>query len=254
MIVLVETRGTIGHAYRAGFERAGVTCIIMEPAAFLEWLGASSASERAAVEGVVVGDVDERPAIGQACVQKISVPLIALTDQRALKQTLALFEAGFDDVIGKPVHVQEILARVVRIVGRGASAAASHPVEDEIMVFSDGRDPVVRGEVLILPRRERRILECLFQSRTAWLTKSQIFNRVYGVFNDQYDESVIESHICRLRRRMKVVLGYDPIESQRYLGYRLTARRPSISVSSVARLAQCTSSILPANLVLADGG
>ena len=250
MIVLVETRGAVGHAYRSGFERAGVTCITMEPAAYLEWLGASSSSERAAVEAVVVGDVDERPAAGRASVQKMSVPLIALTDQRSLKQTLALFEAGFDDVISKPVHVQEILARIVRIAGRGPTSAAFNPAEEEIMVFSDGRDPVVRGEVLILPRRERRILECLFQSRTAWLTKSQIFNRVYGVFNDQYDESVIESHICRLRRRLKVVLGYDPIESQRYLGYRLTARPSDTSASSVARLVQCTTPTMPDDLVL----
>ena len=53
------------------------------------------------------------------------------------------------------------------------------------------------------------------------MTKTQIFNRVYGIFNDEIHENVIESHISRLRKRLKQRLGRDPIDSQRFLGYRL---------------------------------
>lgn len=90
-----------------------------------------------------------------------------------------------------------------------------------IRIFFDGRDPLVNGEVLPLPRRERRILECLVLSRNTRVTKTQIFNRVYGIFNDEIHENVIESHISRLRKRLKQRLGHDPIDSQRFLGYRL---------------------------------
>src|SRR4029078_3321595 len=71
------------------------------------------------------------------------------------------------------------------------------------------------------PRRERRILECLVVSRNTRITKTQIFNRVYGIFNYEIHENVIESHISRLRKRLKERLGIDPIDSQRFLGYRL---------------------------------
>jgi DNA-binding response OmpR family regulator len=191
----------------------------------------------AAVEAVVAGDFDGREDIGRQLSKLGGAPLVALLDKRALEATLSLFSAGFDDVIGKPVHVREILARIHCIAGR-RRANAAYEERSELQVFADGRDPVVNGEVLCLPRRERRILECLHQCEGAWITKTQMFNRVYGMFNDQYDESVIESHICRLRRRLKAALSYDPVESQRYLGYRLNFKYACVSGASGASLAQ----------------
>ncbi len=89
-------------------------------------------------------------------------------------------------------------------------------------MFSDGRDPEIDGEPLPLPRRERRILEYLIANKGRRVTKSQIFNFVYGLFDDGIDENVIESHISKLRKRLRQRLGTDPIDSQRFLGYRLT--------------------------------
>jgi len=91
----------------------------------------------------------------------------------------------------------------------------------QLRVFSDGRDPEVKGEVLPLPRRERRILEYLVNNKDCRVTKTQIFNYVYGLFSDDIDENVVESHVSKLRKRLRHRLGYDPIDSQRYLGYRL---------------------------------
>jgi DNA-binding response OmpR family regulator len=79
----------------------------------------------------------------------------------------------------------------------------------------------VRGEVLPLPRRERRILEYLVSNKGRRVTKTQIFNSVYGLFGEDIDENVVESHISKLRKRLRHKLGHDPIDSQRYLGYRL---------------------------------
>lgn len=220
MIVLVEKREAIARAYLSGFERQGVSGIYLEPEDFADWIATCGPQELAGIEGILAGDFDGRQQLPKLFPPG-RTPLIALVDRRALEETLALFAAGFDDVIAKPVHVQELLARIGRIAARPRSEPSGSQKHCGIVVYADGRDPLVNGEVLSLPRRERRILECLFENQEAWITKTQIFNRVYGVFNDQFDESVIESHICRLRRRLKGSLGADPIESQRYLGYRL---------------------------------
>ncbi len=53
------------------------------------------------------------------------------------------------------------------------------------------------------------------------MTRSQIFSSVYGLFDEDIDESVVESHISKLRKKLRQRLGFDPIESKRYLGYRL---------------------------------
>jgi len=225
MLILVEDRADVGAAYVAGFEREGVCALHLDREMFRGWFDGISLEDGGAVEAVVVGEAGEagegRIEIGRIVQQRYSTPLIALLDRKTLNDTLQLLSAGFDDVVGKPVHAREILARSNTIRRRGRPEVAATA---EIAVFIDGRDPIVAGELMQLPRRERRILECLAESRSAWMTKSQIFGRVYGILNESLDESVIESHICRLRRRLRMRLGYDPIESQRYLGYRLVVR------------------------------
>lgn len=254
MIVLIETRAFVAKAYLDGLERLGVAGLHFEPDAFVEWIGSCSPAELSAIEAIIAGDFEDRVTLARFVHGLVAAPLIALLDRRALEGTLALFGAGFDDVIGKPVHVQEIMARIGRIGMRRPAADRRAPVKSDLVVFADGRDPLVGGEVLCLPRRERRILECLYQGQGAWLTKSQIFNRVYGLFNEQYDESVIESHVCRLRRRLKAGLGYDPVESQRYLGYRLRSGPDALKGSAVASLMQPRPDSLPKKELMLDRG
>ena len=86
-------------------------------------------------------------------------------------------------------------------------------------VFFDGRDPEVNGEPFVLPRRERRILEYLVRNQNKRVTKEKIFGFVYGFCNEEVEESVIESHISKLRKKLRARLGFDPIDSKRYVGY-----------------------------------
>ena len=74
--------------------------------------------------------------------------------------------------------------------------------------------------MLVLPNRERRILEYLMANQDRRVTKTKIFNFVYGLFDGGADENVIESHISKLRKRLRNRLGFGPIDSQRFLGCR----------------------------------
>ena len=147
-----------------------------------------------------------------------------MNEASSLEKTLELFAAGVDDVVRKPVHVREILARVNAMQRRNEKRRSTD--EDislgEIRVYFDGRDPDVAGEVMSLPRRERRILEFLMRSRGRWVTKSQVFNAVYGLFDAEVDEAVVESHVSKLRKKLRDRLGYDPVQSKRYLGYTIS--------------------------------
>ena len=89
----------------------------------------------------------------------------------------------------------------------------------EMKLFFDGRDPEIKGDAFPLPRRERRILEHLVVNRGKRVTKAQIFNAIYGIFDEQVEENVVESHMSKLRKKLRRKLGYDPIDSKRYLGY-----------------------------------
>lgn len=222
MIVIVDERDTVNGGYTSWFDREGVSATGILPTDFDNWVKTVPERDMLAVEAFLLGDCRDRHILPRIIKGRSTAAVIAMNDNKSLEETLDLFAAGVDDVVRKPIHVREILARIKAIRSRQRSEAGWIDI-GEIRVFSDGRDPEVRGEVLSLPRRERRILEYLVAHEGGRVTKTQIFNSVYGLFNEDIDENVVESHISKLRKRLRHRLGYDPIQSQRYLGYTLVA-------------------------------
>lgn len=223
MIIIVDERSDVSNAYRSSLGREGVSAASFTPADFDGWFHSTSGPDLAAVEAFVLGDFDRREAFARAIRVRSEIPSIALNDAAGLDGILRLFAAGIDDVVRKPVHAREIIARVGAI--RRRSSAASRSIEiDGLQIHSDGRDPEVNGQALTLPRRERRILEYLAANRSRRVSRSQIFNAVYGLFDEDVEESVVESHISKLRKKLRQLLGYDPIDTKRYLGYQLVRR------------------------------
>ena len=220
MIVIVDERETVNGGYTSWFDREGVSATGILPTDFDNWVKTVAERDMLAVEAFLLGDCRDRHVLPRIIKGRSTAAVIAMNDNKSLEETLDLFAAGVDDVVRKPIHVREILARIKAIRNRQRLEAGWTDI-GEIRVFSDGRDPEVRGEVLALPRRERRILEYLVAHRGGRVTKTQIFNSVYGLFNEDIDENVVESHISKLRKRLRHRLGYDPIQSQRYLGYTL---------------------------------
>lgn len=229
MYFLVDPRDTVNAGYKASFEREGISSFALMPDEFLSWLRAASPADLEAIQGFLLGDFAERAKCAGVIRKQSRAPIIALADLRSLEQTVELLEAGIDDVLPKPVHVREILARSEAIWRRVNGAVQPSEGEgetegeargpDRLKVFHDGRDPEIDGVPLSLPRRERHILEYLVRNRGRRLTKTQVFNVVYGVYSNGVEESVIEGHVSKLRKKLAERLGYDPIEAKRYMGY-----------------------------------
>jgi DNA-binding response OmpR family regulator len=223
MIILVDDRIDVTAAYRASFDREGISTASFTPCDFDTWFHSTSGPDLAAVEAFILGDFERRETLTRIIKTKSEAPAIALNDATGLESTLKLFAAGADDVVRKPVHAREIIARISAIRRRAAPAAKATTIGD-LRVFNDGRDPEVGGIVLALPRRERRILEYLTANRNRRVSRNQIFNAVYGLFDEEVEESVVESHISKLRKKLRGILGYDPIDTKRYLGYQIVTR------------------------------
>jgi DNA-binding response OmpR family regulator len=216
--VIVDERELVTAGYASCFGREGVSSTGFCPSEFRDWVETVPAPDLTAVEAFLIGECSSRAQYPRLIRDRSTAPVIAMNDTHSLAETLDLFAAGVDDVVRKPIHVREILARVEAIrrrVGSGEEAT----VVGQIRVYFDGRDPVVGGSVLPLPRRERRILEYLVSNRGRRVSKAQIFNAVYGIFDEDVLENVVESHISKLRKKLRGRLGFDPIESKRYLGY-----------------------------------
>ncbi len=223
MIVFVDDRESVSDGYYSWFGREGVALASFSPTEFDDWVTAVDKIDIDAIEAFLIGRCESRPRLTQAIKKRTEAAVIAVNDGKSLEDTLKLFDAGVDDVVEKPVHVRELLARIAAIARRSRPETPETPGGD-IKIFFDGRDPEVGGEAMALPRRERKILEYLVSKRGRRVTKSQIFNSVYGLFDQRIDDNVVESHISKLRKRLRGRLGYDPIDSKRHLGYCLLTR------------------------------
>ncbi|MEA2856111.1 MAG: two-component system, OmpR family, flagellar system response regulator FtcR [Methylobacteriaceae bacterium] len=222
MFVIVDEREIVTSGYTSRFKREGVSSTGFCPDDFREWVGSVAEPDLGAIEAFLLGDCKARETYPRMIRERSRAPVIAMNELHSLEQTLDLFAAGVDDVVRKPVHVREILARVGAIHRRAAPVKDQAAIVGEMKIFFDGRDPEIKGETFPLPRRERRILEHLVVNRGKRVTKAQIFNAIYGIFDEHVEENVIESHMIKLRKKLRKKLGYDPIDSKRYLGYCLT--------------------------------
>jgi DNA-binding response OmpR family regulator len=220
MIVVIDERELVKKGFHSLLSREGVASAGFGSTDFSEWVTSVAEDDLKAVSAFLIGECCHDTVSPRRIRDRTSAPVIALSDQNSLEHTLSLFESGVDDVVRKPVHVREILARVAAISRRNQD---EKPYSEfgPMRIFMDGRDPEIEGEPLALPRRERRILEFLASNSGRRVTKTQVFNAIYGIFDEEVEENVVESHISKLRKKLRQRLGHDPIDSKRFLGYRL---------------------------------
>lgn len=220
MIVFLEDGKHEFCKFQKGFKSAGSELIRFGAIELLEYVFANQMQANNLIEAVIINAGEDGEKSLDQLLQGLAAPVVVLVENRDLVRTKAYFQRGVDDVVLKPVHHEELLLRIATIKRRILRKHSSEQA-NKIHVFFDGRDPEYNGVKLNLPRRERKILEYLAFINGRRATKSQIFDAVYGIDLERYDETIVEPHICKLRKRLKAVTGFDPINSVRFLGYQL---------------------------------
>ena len=126
MIVVVDDRDIVTEGYSSWFGREGITTTGFTPTDFDEWVESVPQQDIMAVEAFLIGECADQHRLPARIRERCKAPVIAVNDRPSLEHTLELFQSGVDDVVRKPVHVREILARINAIRRRaGASAASS---------------------------------------------------------------------------------------------------------------------------------
>jgi DNA-binding response OmpR family regulator len=222
MIIIVDNRQLVRAGYHSLFEREGVASAGFGSSEFAEWMAGAADEDMISIRAFLIGDCGQDNVLPRRIRDRTGAPVIALCEQHCLENTLRLFNSGVDDVVRKPVHIRELLARILAIRARH-KASSNHIDVGAMRVFLDGRDPEIAGQALALPRRERRILEYLASNAARRVSRTQVFNATYGIFDEEVEESVVETHISKLRKKIRDRLGYDAIDSKRFLGYQLIA-------------------------------
>jgi two-component system, OmpR family, response regulator MprA len=149
-----------------------------------------------------------------------TTPVLMLTARDGVGDRVAGLDAGADDYLVKPFALEELLARVRALLRRAT------PGPDEVLRFADvelspSRREVVRaGEPIELTRTEFNLLELFLRNPRQVLTRSVIFERVWG-YDFGFASNSLDVYIGYLRR--KTESGGRPrlIHTVRGVGYAL---------------------------------
>ncbi|MCW8887408.1 MAG: response regulator transcription factor [Motiliproteus sp.] len=144
-------------------------------------------------------------------------PVVVLTARDSWQERVDGLKAGADDYLGKPFHIEELLARVEAVIRRHFGQA-SQTIQHAGLALDPDRQLVTdqSGKEHSLTGIEFRLLRYLMLNSEKVISKSQLSEHVYEE-EQLRDSNVIEVYINRLRQRF----GKNLIETLRGQGYRL---------------------------------
>ena len=143
------------------------------------------------------------------------MPVLILTARDRWSDKVRGFDAGADDYVAKPFHMEEVLARVRALIRRAAGHASSEIECGPVHLDTRTGRVSVAGNPVRLTSHEYRLLSYLMHHRGRVVPRTELVEHLYEQDFDR-DSNTIEVFVGRLRRK----LGVDVIQTVRGLGYR----------------------------------
>jgi two-component system OmpR family response regulator len=148
--------------------------------------------------------------------KNLRFPVLILTARGRWSEKVEGFDAGADDYLTKPFHMEELLARMRALMRRAAGHATASIECGDLSVDTRAARATINGEPVRLTSHEYKVLEYMMHHRGRVVPRSELVEHIYDQDFDR-DSNTIEVFIGRLRRK----IGNDRIQTERGLGYRL---------------------------------
>lgn len=145
-----------------------------------------------------------------------SMPVLILTARDAWNEKVDGIDAGADDYLAKPFHMEELLARVRALIRRASGIASAEIVCGPVLLDTRSGRVSVAGRTLTLTSHEYRVLAYLMHRKGEVVSRTVLTEHIYTQDFDR-DSNTIEVFIARLRKKLPEGL----IKTERGLGYRV---------------------------------
>lgn len=146
------------------------------------------------------------------------MPVLLLTARDRWSDKVAGIDAGADDYVAKPFHMEEILARVRALVRRAAGRATNEMSIGDVVLDTRSGRVAIAGVPVKLTSHEYRLLAYLMLHQGRVVSRTELVEHLYDQDFDR-DSNTIEVFVGRLRKK----LGDRVIETVRGLGYTVNA-------------------------------
>lgn len=127
-------------------------------------------------------------------------------------------DAGADDYLTKPFHLEELAARIRNLTLRRYTQSDIVLTCGDLSFDTKSRKASVGDEILTLTRKETGILEHLMLNQGRPVSQEELIEHVWESTADNFSNS-IRVHISALRKKLRTALGHDPIHNRVGEGY-----------------------------------
>ncbi len=151
----------------------------------------------------------------------VKTPVIILTARDRWSDKVDGFDAGADDYVTKPFHMEELMARVRALLRRAAGHATSQIACGPVTLDTRSGKVFVDGAQVKLTSHEYRLLSYLMHHTGRVVSRAELTEHLYDQDFDR-DSNTIEVFVGRLRKKLAV----DLIQTVRGLGYLVDPNQP----------------------------
>ena len=155
--------------------------------------------------------------------KNINSKVIMLTAKTMLEDKLTGFEAGADDYITKPFHIEELVARINVQLRKKSSKANTDYVEYadiKLNTKSSTLTCTTNNESIDLVCKEFLLLEYLINNSTQIVPKNVLYDKVWGL-DTEIESNNLEAYISFIRKKINAIGSIIKIKAIRGLGYKL---------------------------------
>ena len=127
-------------------------------------------------------------------------------------------DAGANDYLAKPFHLEELEARIRSLTRRQFTQNDVVLTCGKLSFDTKTRIASADGQELSLTRKEIGILEYLLLNQGRPVSQEELLDHVWDNSVDNFSNS-IRVHISALRKKLRAALGFDPIRNRIGEGY-----------------------------------
>ena len=133
-------------------------------------------------------------------------------------------DAGANDYLTKPFHLDELAARIRSLTLRNFIQKDVVLTCGELTFNTKTRKGAVDGKALSLTRKETGILEYLMLNQGRPVSQEELLEHVWDSNADYFSNS-IRVHISALRKKLRAAMGYDAVHNRIGEGYVIEKRK-----------------------------
>lgn len=213
-LLLVEDDVTLGARTQTALQQAGYAVDLATDGVDAEALGDIEPYD------IVVLDLGLPKQSGLAVLESWRrrgnhVPVVILTARDTWQEKIEGFKRGADDYVGKPFHMEELLARLSAVLKRSQSSTTGQLTANGISLEEETQTLIqANGQRHALTSTEYRLLRYFMVNEGKVLSKTRLTEHVYEYDSDK-DSNVIEVYVKRLRQK----IGNELIQTRRGQGY-----------------------------------